>query len=386
MKFNKWTLGLAAVGAVSMASAVRADEAKMSQLNTALSNTTISGVVDVGYNQQLGDVRTGDFHATRNSAHFFTPPYGIGNYSDGFTLNQLLISLDKPLDDSPWASGYHVDLNWGDSAVNYNNNTATSPSTGGAPIRQAYVTLRTPVGNGIDWKIGVQDGITGYEANTLSANPNYSRSYGWQVNPASLTGIIGTYKIIDAISVQAGLVNRNYIEAFAQSDAKLQERGYVFAAAFTAPDSFGFLKGSSLNLQTIQGFDNDSVDNYSASVSLATPVAGLRFGAVVDVVQSLAAHQDGNIWGFYGTYQQTDKLGYALRAEYINGSDFQFGTFTSGVQKHGEELTATVSYNLWANVLTRVEARWDHSENAAAFYSAGYHDAFLLAANVAYKF
>ena len=26
MKFNKWTLGLAAVGAVSMASAVRADE------------------------------------------------------------------------------------------------------------------------------------------------------------------------------------------------------------------------------------------------------------------------------------------------------------------------------------------------------------------------
>src|SRR5882757_6136917 len=111
MKFNKWTLGLAAVGAVSMASAVRADEAKMSQLNTALSNTTISGVVDVGYSQQLGDVREGSNHNTRNSAHFFTPPYGIGNYSDGFSLNQVIISLDKPLDDSPWASGYHIDLN-----------------------------------------------------------------------------------------------------------------------------------------------------------------------------------------------------------------------------------------------------------------------------------
>ncbi len=48
MKFNKWTLGLAAVGAVSLASAVRADEApKMSQMQTALSNTTISGYVDV---------------------------------------------------------------------------------------------------------------------------------------------------------------------------------------------------------------------------------------------------------------------------------------------------------------------------------------------------
>ena len=47
MKFNKWTLGLAAVGVVSLTSAARADETKISQLNTALSNTTISGYVDV---------------------------------------------------------------------------------------------------------------------------------------------------------------------------------------------------------------------------------------------------------------------------------------------------------------------------------------------------
>src|SRR5882672_6408166 len=46
MKFNKWTLGLAAVGVVSLASAARADE-KMSQVQTALSNTTLSGYVDV---------------------------------------------------------------------------------------------------------------------------------------------------------------------------------------------------------------------------------------------------------------------------------------------------------------------------------------------------
>ena len=45
MKFNKWTVGLAAVGVVSLASAARADE-KMSSLQTALSNTTISGYVD----------------------------------------------------------------------------------------------------------------------------------------------------------------------------------------------------------------------------------------------------------------------------------------------------------------------------------------------------
>ena len=46
MKFNKWTLGLAALGVVSYASAARADEAKVSQVQTALSNTTLSGYVD----------------------------------------------------------------------------------------------------------------------------------------------------------------------------------------------------------------------------------------------------------------------------------------------------------------------------------------------------
>ena len=45
MKFNKWTVGLAAVGVVSLASAARADE-KMNAVQTALSNTTLSGYVD----------------------------------------------------------------------------------------------------------------------------------------------------------------------------------------------------------------------------------------------------------------------------------------------------------------------------------------------------
>jgi hypothetical protein len=376
MKFNKWTLGLAAVGAVSMASAVRADEAKMSQVQTALSNTTLSGVVDVGYSQQLGDVRNSNFHFTRNSATFFTPPYGIGNYADGFSLNQVIISLDKPLEaDKAWSAGYHVDLNWGDAAVNFND----------SPIRQAYVALNTPVGNGINWKVGVFDGVTGYEGNTLSANPNYSRSYGWQVNPATFTGIIGSYQIIDAIGVQAGYVNRDFGTTFSQSDAKLQAHSYILTATFTAPESFGFLKGSALNLQTVQGFDNESTDNYSASLTLATPVAGLKFGFAYDNVQSLSQPLDGSIYGIYATYQATDKLGFALRGEYIDGQDLGFAVY-----KHGEELTATLSYNLWENVLTRVEFRWDHSENDTAYYFGrggdGYHNAFLLAANVAYKF
>ena len=45
MKFNQWTLGLAALGVVSLASAAKAEE-KMSAVQAALSSNTISGYVD----------------------------------------------------------------------------------------------------------------------------------------------------------------------------------------------------------------------------------------------------------------------------------------------------------------------------------------------------
>ena len=55
MKINQWTLGLAAVGVVSLASAVNAEEAKMNALQTALSSTTISGYVDTSVEWSLGN-------------------------------------------------------------------------------------------------------------------------------------------------------------------------------------------------------------------------------------------------------------------------------------------------------------------------------------------
>ena len=59
-----------------------------------------------------------------------------------------------------------------------------------------------------------------------------------------------------------------------------------------------------------------------------------------------------------------------------------------------EEFTATAQYNLWANVISRVEFRWDHVEHGNFFgASSGPHcgDAnqgndFLLALNLIYQF
>lgn len=401
MTFNKWTLGLAAVGAVSLASVARADETKMSQIGTAISNTTISGYVDVAVQWNPGN-------ATQSNGKV-----------DNFSVNDVDIALDKPLDESPWASGYHFDLNAGSDAITplnsastsltIKNNTTGKTTTYSTPysatfgrntysinnhisavgLRQGYVALRTPVGNGIDWKVGLFDGITGYEGNTGYSNPNYTRSYGYAVNPASEAGALASYKVCNEVAVQLGMGNR-----MSGTSVGLSSHDYIAALALTAPDSFGFLKGSVLNLQTIQTFDNGGVNNYSVNGTFNTPVAGLKFGLAYDKVQSLAAEgADGNVYGVYATYQATEKLGFNLRGEYIDGQNLGFfgaynsttGEWTTGNGK-GEEITATVEYDLWANVVSRVEFRWDHTESGTQYNANATENAFLVALNLVYKF
>ena len=49
-------------------------------------------------------------------------------------------------------------------------------NSGDFALKQAYVALRAPVGNGIDVKVGVLDTIVGYEVFESPSNPNFSRS------------------------------------------------------------------------------------------------------------------------------------------------------------------------------------------------------------------
>ena len=385
MKFNKWTLGLAAIGAVSLTSVARAEEAKLSQLNTAISNTTISGVVDVGAEWNMGNVHN------YNSGY-----YNTGSQLDSFSVNQVLISLDKPLDESPWASGYHIDLNWGQQAVtpmsttsySYNSESYFSSSS---PLRQAYVTLRTPLGNGIDWKAGLFDNILGYEANTLAANPNYSHSIGWGVEPTSQLGLIGTYKVCDAFSFTGGLANSmgNYYGYYGQN---VSDKTFLAAATLTAPESWGWAKGAALTVGVNQGFYKYSMNNYYAGLTLPTPVKALKVGFAFDLVRNnTEPSTDQSEWivGTYASFQATDKLSLNLRGEYEE--DY----VDAG---NHEEVTLTAAYNLWANVISRVELRWDHGDHG---YNYGYvgrdsqqhfgtdgarSDAFTLAFNVAYQF
>ena len=74
-------------------------------------------------------------------------------------------------------------------------------------IKQAYVALRAPVGNGLDFKVGVFDSIIGYESTEAGNNPNFTRSWGHTFEPSTHTGVLASYRINNMIAVAAGVAN-----------------------------------------------------------------------------------------------------------------------------------------------------------------------------------
>src|SRR5258705_9010662 len=135
MKFNKWTIGLAAVGVVSLTSAAKAEE-KASSVMTAVSSTTLSGYVDTTaqWNFGTGNARLPDYK------------FGGPSKADGFNFNVVQLRIEKPLDEAEWAAGYRVDLWAGPDANTLNTQSSLSTGSSDFAVRQAYVALRAPVG------------------------------------------------------------------------------------------------------------------------------------------------------------------------------------------------------------------------------------------------
>jgi len=412
MKFNKWTLGLAAVGVVSLASVAQAEEKTLDAVKTAISATTISGYVDTSAQWNFG------------TGNEFAPPYKFGgpNKADGFNLNVVQLSISKPLDEAQWAAGYKVDLWFGPDA---NQLRTLSSSAGGGfneprdfAVRQAYVALRVPVGNGLDLKVGVFDSIIGYESVEDGNNPNHTRSYGHSIEPQTHTGVLATYRFCDMFAASAGVANtvgpiiNQRAFGFGGSDGEKAEsyKTYMASVALTAPQSWGSLAGSTLYGGVVNGYNEDvngadiaeNTTSWYAGATVATPVTGLKVGAAFDYIRVhgwSANYNEAWALGGYASYQATEKLSLHLRGEYVEDEQvFSLGSDYGSGRNKIIALTGTIQYDLWQNVISRLEFRWDHSANGLpAFGKYGYNsstssygptmkNAAMLALNVIYKF
>lgn len=402
MKFNKWTLGLAALGAVSLASVAQAEEKMLLQDTKAeLTSTTISGYVNTSVEWDFG--KNNDQPNTRGYA------YSAGK-GDGFNLNVVDVTLEKALDESEWASGYKAELWFGPDVAGLGSRSINSGGAGDVAIKQAYVTLRTPIGNGIDWKIGVFDTIIGYEASNAGDNPNYTRSWGYSIEPTQHTGILGTYKFSESVSFTAGIANTwtapiNGRVLDSTGNAQDSAKTYMASVALTAPESFGFLQGGTLYAGFVTGKPNGVVGasartSYYVGATVPTPIEKLKAGVAFDHlrIDDRIGNSSGDTTAIaaYLSHATTEKLTLHGRLDYIRvGGDglAGAGSILGAPYVPSDEIfstTVTADYQLWKNVISRAELRWDHDMGEGApgdvMRNGTADDEFSLMANIIYKF
>jgi len=416
MRLNRWTVGLAAVGLVSLPAGVLADEAtKMEQVWSKVASTTIGGYVDTSAQWNFG---TGNEN---------TAPYAYSQgKADGFNLNVVKLSVSHPLDEAQWAAGYQVDMLYGPDARMLGTSVDSGFNADSFALQQAYVSLRTPVGNGLDFKVGVFNTIVGYESFDAGKNPNFTRSYGFTMEPTTHEGALMSYQFTDWLGMQLGIANTfgpiigDRAEYYGRAESY---KSYMGSLAITAPKDWGFLEGSTFYAGFINGFNanngatgaNATDTHFYAGATLNTPAQNVKVGAAFDyaflgqlpavggldnssttasgTVAGPVSVGSGYQWNIAGylSIKATEKLSLHGRVEYYSrtGADYIAGQLPS----KATEVTATIQYDLWKNVISRLEFRWDHS--ADGMHQFGADDDFanpsrinqcILAANFIYQF
>jgi len=401
-------------GLVSLPAVVHADERTNSVL-TAISSTTISGYVDTSMQWNPG---TGN-----QNLPVYTPNGApSGNKADGFNLNVVSLTISKAPGEGEWAAGYNATLLFGPDAVGYNTSFGSANSD--FSLMDTYVELRAPVGNGLDFKLGTFSQPTGYEVYQTGNNPNYTRSYGYEIEPTQLTGLMIAYQFSSVISANGGIANTwsagvNNRASQPQGNRSETYKAYFGSLTLTAPDSLGFLAGSTFSGGVVNGYNAlipNGVPLTSATTgttdtslyggaTIKTPLKALSIGVAFDYAclgQNTAGstpillRKNSNGFQYAGAVylllQATEKLSFNTRVDYFSQSSYLaapngagFGTLP------GQSLavTETIQYDLWKNVIARAEFRWDHACDGSDPWGnaqPSLDNEYMLALNVIYKF
>ena len=350
MKMNKWTVGLAAAGVVSLASTAQAEE---NSVLTALSSTVISGSVEASY--------VGGF-SNNNNMH-----------GDGaFEANGASLEIGSPLGEGDYSASYNVGLLFGNRAQAFAGEDQT--------LKTANIGMNLPFGNGVDLTLGLFDTTVGYEVEASASNPNVMRSYGYAQEPLTHTGLLAATEITEGLSVSLAIVDGFDDNVALTGDSSGHDDfGYVLGAELTVPDSLGFLGGSSLYVGYVDGKDAGNfglfptgaadadgnpiqapnVENELLYIgaSVNTPIEGVAIGVAYDDRQ-WGNHFDSDSVALYATYSLSEDASLSVR--YDNGTIDPVGAG----EDSAENLALTLDYSIWENVKTRFELGWESGAGA----------------------
>ena len=385
---------LAAVASLSLADsapeASAQDTKKMVQNNfveTAQKGIKLSGYVDAGYaynftgtgNQSVVDSRFGSDTAQRGD----------------FQLYAVKIALEKAMTSENKAqAGFRADVMIGEDANyfidrsypnnNLNGGTGTVAGDGGPTnadsnsnslfLEQAYVSIRAPVGNGWDFKVGKFASILGYEVMERPANMNTTFGLLFQQMPLYYTGVLSSYRFDDYVDGKLGVVNGSNSDNNTTLNPNTGDGVALLAALnVTAP---GGNANWSNNFQYSTAADN----NTATGVYDATTPANIG-GTSTGTAGTGTVTQSGNLilynsWGNWAPKFANDKLLLAFQGVLGNSTgsgnvsgNFAGGAFPINSTWYGAGAYAKYQFNDWFSLASRGE--YLGSNNSGKFGAQG---------------
>jgi hypothetical protein len=323
------------------------------------------------------------------------------------------LALEKAMTSENKAqAGFRTDVMIGEDAGYFANRTGgndvnTTMNSNSLFLEQAYISIRAPVGNGWDFKVGKFVSILGYEVMERPANMNTTFGLLFNVMPLYYTGLLSSYKFDDYLDAKLGVVNGSNSDNNTTTNPNAGDGVALLAALnVTAP---GGNANWSNNFQYSTGSDNNTatgIDTDSLTSSYINPPLGVEESAYILIYNSwgnwapkfaddkllfafnvllgnqsgtasrdndLAGNNVNTCWygaGAYAKYQFNDWFSLASRGEFLGSNNSRVfgnqGSASTGAPAGGNvtgeslwEYTLTAGFNVIDNLLIRAEYRMD---------------------------
>jgi hypothetical protein len=330
-----------------------------------LGPTTLSGFVDVyyGYNSNQPASHT---TALRN--------FDIN--SGQFGLNMLELVADKPVSTDTGRVGYHVALGFGQAMNLINSSEPSAPVTPGTPgvpittetnfdqyLKEGYLEYLAPIGKGLQINAGKFVTPAGAEVIESKDNWNYSRGllFSWAI-PYFHFGVSGKYAFNSKFALTGYLVNgwNNSVDGNSGKTTG-------FTAAWTPNAKFGFTQNY---LVGPEGADNGNFRHLSDTIVTYSPTSKLSLMANYDYGHDNLGGGTKVWWtglAGYIKYAPSDKWYFATRGEWFKDHD----GFATGTGQNLGEVTLTLQRMLANKIISRLEYRYDTSDQNIFPYHTG---------------
>lgn len=351
----------------------------------ALSNIQLNGFAQASY-----------FFDGSRPADRKSNAYLWNTSENSFSINKVKVTLASPAVErsgEEWGAAYRVSMIWGEDAPVLNTGAGFA---GMEDLREAYVELNIPLGTGLNFKAGQLISLLNYESGDGgAANANFSQGNQWFfTGNGPSAGVQLGYTFTDWLDIKVRVQNGLYAGPVDVNSEK------------TVLGAIGIKPTKDLWFSLI-GWGGEEVLGAPLYVSGGSLLAGyqltqgLGLGFEFDYFNfDPDPAPSGELWsiGTWLTYDFTEKVGLALRAEYLDDKDgigikgvgypgaARAGSAIMSPDANGDlaSITLTLNYKPVPNVKIQPEVRLDHTSYKDGF--DGQDTRFMVGAGITYLF